>query len=102
MPPSALKALEENGMSAEDVTIVNTPTDETPQVLASGSVDAIAAWQPNSGQALKSLPGSKPSLLPRMLLESFMTYFAYPLKVWRLIRKIGIKLSLFGTELWII
>ena len=55
-----LKALEENGMSAEDVTIVNTPTDETPQVLASGDVDAIAAWQPNSGQALKSLPGSKP------------------------------------------
>ena len=31
-----------------------------PQVLASGDVDAIAAWQPNSGQALKSLPGSKP------------------------------------------
>jgi NitT/TauT family transport system substrate-binding protein len=28
--------------------------------LASGDVDAIAAWQPNSGQALKSLPGSKP------------------------------------------
>ena len=55
-----LKALEENNMSADDVTIVNTPTDETPQVLASGSVDAIAAWQPNSGQALKSLPGSKP------------------------------------------
>ena len=55
-----LKALEENGMSADDVTIVNTPTDETPQVLASGDVDAIAAWQPNSGQALKSLPGSKP------------------------------------------
>lgn len=55
-----LKALEENGLSADDVTIVNTPTDETPQVLASGAVDAIAAWQPNSGQALKSLPGSKP------------------------------------------
>jgi NitT/TauT family transport system substrate-binding protein len=55
-----LKALEENGMDADDVKIVNTPTDETPQVLASGSVDAIAAWQPNSGQALKALPGSKP------------------------------------------
>ena len=55
-----LKALEENNMSADDITVVNTPTDETPQVLASGSVDAIAAWQPNSGQALKSLPGSKP------------------------------------------
>lgn len=55
-----LKALEQNGMSADDITIVNTPTDETPQLLAKGSVDAIAAWQPNSGQALKALPGSKP------------------------------------------
>jgi NitT/TauT family transport system substrate-binding protein len=47
-------------MKAEDVTIVNTPTNETPQVLASKAVDAIGAWQPNSGQALKVLPGSKP------------------------------------------
>jgi NitT/TauT family transport system substrate-binding protein len=47
-------------MKPEDVTIVNTPTGETPQVLASKAVDAIGAWQPNSGQALKALPGSKP------------------------------------------
>ena len=55
-----LKALEMNGMSPEDVTIVNTPTNETPQVLASGAVDAVAAWQPSSGQALKVVSGSKP------------------------------------------
>lgn len=55
-----LKGLEKNGMTPEDVTIVNTPTNETPQVLASKAVDAIAAWQPNSGQALKAVPGSKP------------------------------------------
>jgi NitT/TauT family transport system substrate-binding protein len=55
-----LTGLEKNGMKAEDVTIVNTPTNETPQVLASKAVDAIGAWQPNSGQALKALPGSKP------------------------------------------
>lgn len=55
-----LKGLEKNGMKAEDVTIVNTPTNETPQVLAAKAVDAIGAWQPNSGQALKALPGSKP------------------------------------------
>jgi len=42
------------------VTLVNTPTNETPQVLAAGAVDAIAAWQPNSGQALKTVQGSKP------------------------------------------
>ncbi len=55
-----LTALEKNGMKPEDVTIVNTPTNETPQVFASKAVDAIGAWQPNSGQALKAVPDSKP------------------------------------------
>jgi len=54
-----LKALEANGMKEEDVTLVNVPTQETPKAFASGDVDAIAAWQPNSGQALKAVPGSK-------------------------------------------
>ena len=54
-----LKALEANGMSEADVTLVNVPTNDTPQTLASGGVDAIGAWQPNSGAALKSVPGSK-------------------------------------------
>lgn len=57
-----LKGLEMKGMSPDDVEIVNTPTNETPQVLASGAVDAIGAWQPNSGQALKTVPGSTPVL----------------------------------------
>ncbi len=55
-----LTGLEKNGMKLDDVSIVNTKTGETPQVLASKAVDAIGAWQPNSGQALKALPGSKP------------------------------------------
>lgn len=55
-----LKALELNGIPAEEVTIVNTPTNETPAVLGSKAVDAISAWQPNSGQALKVVAGSKP------------------------------------------
>ena len=53
-----LNALKHLGMSESDVTIVNTPTNQTPQVLASGQVDAIAAWQPNAGQALKAVAGS--------------------------------------------
>jgi len=56
----AIKALEANGMSVDDVEIINTPTNETPQVLASGAVDAISAWQPSSGQALKTVSGSTP------------------------------------------
>lgn len=54
-----LNALEKAGMTEADVTLVNVPTNETPQVLASGDVDAIVAWQPNSGQALKQVAGSK-------------------------------------------
>jgi NitT/TauT family transport system substrate-binding protein len=53
-----LNALESVGLSEDDVTLVNVPTNETPQVLASGDVDAIVAWQPNSGQALKQVPGA--------------------------------------------
>jgi len=55
-----LNALEKNGMTESDVELVNVPTNETPQVLASGDVDAIVAWQPSSGQALGLVPGSKP------------------------------------------
>lgn len=54
-----LKALEANGMKESDVELVNVPTAETPKAFASGDVDAIAAWQPSSGQALKAVPGSK-------------------------------------------
>lgn len=54
-----LNGLEKQGMSEADVELVNVPTNETPQVLASGDVDAIGAWQPNSGQALKLVPGAK-------------------------------------------
>ena len=54
-----LKALEVNGMKQADVNLVNTSTDKTPQTLASGKVAAIGAWYPISGQALKTVPGSK-------------------------------------------
>jgi NitT/TauT family transport system substrate-binding protein len=53
-----LKGLEKFGMKPSEVTLVNTPTNETPQTLASGQVDAIAAWYPVSGQALRAVPGS--------------------------------------------
>lgn len=55
-----LNALEKAGMKESDVTIVNTKTNETPQALASGDLAAIAAWQPNSGEAMKRVPGAKP------------------------------------------
>ena len=55
-----LQGLKDVGMSEKDVTLVNAKTNETPQVLASGQVEAIGAWQPIAGQAMKGLPGSHP------------------------------------------
>lgn len=54
-----IKALEANGMTEDDVIVVNTPNHQAAQVFASGDVDAVTAWQPSSGQALKAVPGSK-------------------------------------------
>jgi len=54
-----LKALEANGMKQSDVELVNTPTNEIGQTLASGKVAAVAGWYPVSGQTLKAVAGSK-------------------------------------------
>jgi NitT/TauT family transport system substrate-binding protein len=54
-----LKGLEKAGLKETDVKVVNVATHETAQSLASKDVDAIGAWQPNSGQALKAVAGSK-------------------------------------------
>lgn len=55
-----LDGLQKAGMTESDVTLVNAKTNETPQVLASGQVEAIGAWQPIAGQAMQGLPGSRP------------------------------------------
>ena len=55
-----LNGLEKAGMKETDVELVNVKTNETPQVLASGQVAAIGAWQPNSGAAMKAVPGARP------------------------------------------
>jgi NitT/TauT family transport system substrate-binding protein len=55
-----LDGLKKAGLSQNDVTLVNAKTNETPQVLASGQVDAIGAWQPNAGMAMRAVPGARP------------------------------------------
>jgi NitT/TauT family transport system substrate-binding protein len=54
-----LKGLEKVGLKESDVKLVNVATHQTAQSLASKDVDAIGAWQPNSGQALKAVAGAK-------------------------------------------
>jgi NitT/TauT family transport system substrate-binding protein len=53
-----MEALGAAKLSESDVRIVNAKTHETPELLAAGSVDAIAAWQPHSGRALDLVKGS--------------------------------------------
>jgi NitT/TauT family transport system substrate-binding protein len=55
-----LQGLQKAGMKASDVTLVNFRTNETPQALSSGQVDAVAAWYPTSSQALTAVAGAKP------------------------------------------
>lgn len=54
-----LNALKKAGMKESDVTLVNAKTNEMPQMLASGDVAAVGAWQPIAGQAMKAVPGSR-------------------------------------------
>ncbi len=54
-----LNALKKAGLKETDVTLVNAKTNEMPQMLASGDVAAVGAWQPIAGQAIKAVPGAK-------------------------------------------
>jgi NitT/TauT family transport system substrate-binding protein len=55
-----LNGLQKAGMSERDVTLVNAKTNELPQILATGDVAAIGAWQPVSGQSMKLVAGARP------------------------------------------
>lgn len=57
-----LNGLKKAGLKESDVTLVNAKTNEMPQVLASGEVAAVGAWQPIAGQAIKAVPGARPLL----------------------------------------
>ncbi|MEC7119135.1 MAG: ABC transporter substrate-binding protein [Pseudomonadota bacterium] len=53
-------ALKKASLSINDVKLQNAPTNEMPQMLASGHVAAVGAWQPIAGQTLKAVSGAKP------------------------------------------
>jgi NitT/TauT family transport system substrate-binding protein len=55
-----LQGLQKNGMKPADIELINFPTNETPQALASGQVSAVGTWYPITGQARKAVAGSKP------------------------------------------
>ncbi len=55
-----INGLQKMKIPETSVTLVNAKTNETPQVLSSGSVAAIGAWQPIAGEAMKGDPGAHP------------------------------------------
>lgn len=52
-------ALSDQKNTAADVKLVNSTTNQLPQVFSSPDVSAIAVWQPVASQALKAVAGSK-------------------------------------------
>jgi NitT/TauT family transport system substrate-binding protein len=55
-----IDGLQKAGIKESDVSLVNAKTNETPQILASGDVSAIGAWQPIAGQAMRGAAGARP------------------------------------------
>jgi NitT/TauT family transport system substrate-binding protein len=55
-----INGLKKAGIPENAIKLVNAKTNELPQILASGSVSAVGAWQPIAGQALKASAGSHP------------------------------------------
>lgn len=52
-------ALTDAKIPSADIKLVNSVTNELPQVFASPDISAIAVWQPVANQALKAVAGSK-------------------------------------------
>ena len=63
-----------------------------------GAVDAIGAWQPNSGNALKAVAGSKPVFtsadLPGIIYDALYD----PEKVWKHVQRTGKRSLPYGTK----
>lgn len=51
-----LTALENEGLSERDITLVPMEVNEMPQALASGSIDAFSAWEPTPVMAFATHP----------------------------------------------
>lgn len=52
-------ALEDASIKASDITLINSTTNDLPQVFNTPDISAVAVWQPVANQALKAVSGSK-------------------------------------------
>ena len=46
--------LQKNGLSVDDVTLMNIPAQALPPALSRGDVDVVAVWPPHSTKALEA------------------------------------------------
>ena len=53
-----VNGLEKVGLPEQDVTLVDAKTNDMPNVLSSGSVAAVGAWQPVAGGVMRNVPGA--------------------------------------------
>lgn len=51
--------LHKNGLTADDVTLMNIPAQALPPALSRGDVDAVAVWPPHSTKALEATSGAE-------------------------------------------
>lgn len=51
--------LQQNGLTADDVTLMNIPAQALPPALSRGDVDAVAVWPPHSTKAVEATSGAK-------------------------------------------
>jgi len=70
-----LQALEAGGLSAQDVEIINTPSDKVPQELASNKVQAISTYEPFVTESVQKAKGTilfssadTPGLVPNIFM----------------------------------
>lgn len=59
--------MERSGFKYSDVSVIETPHDETPNLLGSGEVTAIVTWEPYVQEALTKVKGSHILLTSREL-----------------------------------
>lgn len=67
-----LQALSSVGLSEKDVTLVPLEMSQMPDALASGKIDAFAAWEPTPTAALKKYPG-RFALVHRQVSNSYFS-----------------------------
>lgn len=67
-----LQALNSAGLSEKEITLVPLEVSQMPDALASGRIDAFAAWEPTPTTVLKKYPGQY-AIIHRQVSNSYLS-----------------------------